>query len=261
MDAVRTTDARTAAVVGQLRRAGCVAAEEEADALVRGAPDEPTLAAWVTRREQGEPLAWITGTTEFCGRSLHVAAGVYVPRRQSEALARRAAAALARSGGRAADLCTGAGAVAAHLLDAVPSAGVVGTDVDTRAVRCARRNGVPAVFGHLGAGLRSRAFTVVTAVVPYVPTGALRLLPPDVLRYEPRVALDGGDDGLRVARDAVLAAARLLRPDGWLFLELGGDQDGLLAPTLTAAGFGPRSAWRDEDGELRGVAASFRGPA
>jgi len=248
-------DPRRDAVVARLEAAGCVAAGEEADEMLAAAPDAATLAGWLGRRERGEPLAWITGTVRFCGRAVRVDPGVYVPRAQTEDLARRAAA-LLPPGGRAVDLCTGSGAVAAHLWEAVPSAAVVGVDLDPRAAACARRNGVPAVVADLAAGLRpGLGADVVTAVAPYVPTGDLRLLPADVQRYEPRRALDGGPDGLDLVRRVVGAAAELLRSGGWLLVEVGGDQDAALSPALRAAGFGELAPWWDEDGDLRGVAA------
>ena len=243
------------AVTERLIAAGCVAADEEAAEFLAAAPDESTLEAWLRRREQGEPPAWITSAHLFCGRTLHIAPGVYVPRFQSEELARRAAA-LLPDNGRAVDLCTGAGAVAAHLMAQVPTARVVGIDIDVRAAACARRNGVPAVVADLAAPLRrGEGFDLVTAVAPYVPTGDLRLLPADVQRYEPRLALDGGADGLDLVRRIIAAAARLLRPGGWLVVEVGGDQDETLAPTLDAAGFDPVAPWWDDDGDLRGIAA------
>jgi release factor glutamine methyltransferase len=242
-------------VVARLRTAGCVAAEDEARELLAAAPDGEVLEAWISRREHGEPLAWITGRMEFCGRCLHVAPGVYVPRVQSEELAWRSGR-LLPAHGRAADLCTGAGAIAAHLLAEVPTASVVGVDLDPQAVACAVSNGVRAVVGDIDLPLGpSGSFDVVTSVPPYVPTDELRLLPADVQRYEPRAALDGGVDGLDVARRIVSAAARLLAPGGWLLLEIGGDQDQALAPELAASGFGDIESWRDEDGDLRGVAA------
>ena len=255
------------AIEDRLWAAGCVAADEEAVEMVAAAPDAAALEAWVRRREQGEPLAWITGTMSFCGRPLHVGPGVYVPRHQTEDLARRAVGALATAAApepgpvRAADLCTGAGAVAAHLSAEVPGAVVVGVDVDPHAVACARRNGVPAVAGDLDRPLRAHVFDVVTAVAPYVPTGEIRFLPADVQTHEPRRALDGGDDGLAVVRRLVAGAARLLRPGGWLLTELGGDQDAHLAPDLAAAGFAAVTPWHDEDGDLRGLAARFDGRA
>ncbi|MCU1487765.1 MAG: methyltransferase [Actinomycetia bacterium] len=223
-----------------------MAAEAEAAELVAVGADE----AMVARRERGEPLAWVTGSTLFCGRRVRVRPGVYVPRVQTEELAVRAAAALP-PGGRAVDLCTGAGAVAAHLRAEVPTAVVLGVDVDPAAAACARSNGVPAVVADLDAPLRG-TFDVVTAVAPYVPTPALALLPADVQRHEPRLALDGGDDGLDLVRRVVDAAVRLLRPGGALLLELGGEQD----RQLDLSAFRSVEPWWDEDGDLRGVAAT-----
>jgi release factor glutamine methyltransferase len=246
--------------VSRLRDAGCVAATEEAARLAAAASDEVTLEEWVRRRERGEPLAWIIGETNFCGRKLHVAPGVYVPRVQTEELAHRAAA-LLPDHGRAVDLCTGAGAVAAHLVAQVPTATVVGVDIDLHAAVCARRNGVPAVVGDV-ANLplpASGHFDIVTAVAPYVPTTGIRLLPSDVQRYEPRRAIDGGEDGLRVVRRVVVTAARLLRCDGWLLVEVGWNQEAALTSTLEAAGFRSGTPWRDADGDVRGIAAVSSG--
>lgn len=241
-------------VIDRLVAAGCVAAKEEARELVAAAPDHTTLDAWIRRREQGEPLAWITGTIEFCGRTLRVAPGVYVPRPQTEELARRAAA-IVPAIGRAVDLCTGSGAIAIHLMAEAPRATVVGLDIDLRAALCARRNGVATVVADVDEPLRRQSFDVVTAVAPYCPTGDLRLLPVDVQRYEPRHALDGGDDGLDLVRRIVVSAARLLRPGGWLVLELGGEQDQALSPTLAASRFDLVTSWFDDDGDLRGLVA------
>lgn len=250
-------------IVDRLTAAGCVAAEEEAEDLILAAPDAGTLESWVRRREHGEPLPWIVGFTVFCGRRMRIEPGVFVPRHQTEELARRASTLLPAGAGRAVDLCTGAGAVAAHLVAESPAATVIGVDIDRRAVACARRNGVNVVLGDLARPLRENAFDVVTAVAPYVPTAALGLLPVDVQRYEPRRALDGGEDGLEVVRRVVVAAARLLRPGGWLLTELGGEQDVALAPALAASGFRSVDPWYDEDGDLCGVsarAAARRGP-
>jgi release factor glutamine methyltransferase len=258
-EAGRREGTTRSAVVGRLSRAGCLAADEEAEDLLDGAPDGPTLETWVRRREKGEPLAWITGGQPFCGHRIGVDPGVFVPRPQSEELARRAAAALAREGGPALDLCTGSGAVACHLMAASPAATVVAVDVDARAVRCARANGVLAVSADLADPFPDSAFRVVTAVAPYVPTPELALLPADVRRYEPRLALDGGTDGLEVIRRLAVSARRVLRPGGWLFLEIGGEQDVSLRSILAAGGWSVAATWTDEDGDLRGLAAR-RGP-
>lgn len=223
--------------------------------LIGAAPDDDVLDAWVLRREQGEPLAWITGTTVFCGHTILVDPHVYVPRWQSEGLARRAADLMPRHGGRAVDLCTGAGAIAVHIASHVPGATVTGTDLDEAAARCARRNGVDVVVADLGEPFRSGTVDVVTAVAPYVPVRDIASLPADVQRYEPGLALDGGDDGLEVVRCAATSAARLLKPGGWFLTEVGGEQAAALTPTLLSLGFENANPWFDEDGDLRGMVA------
>ena len=243
------------ALTGRLAAAGCVAAGEEAAELLAAAPDAATLDAWISQREDGTPLAWIVGATTFAGRRLAIGPGVYVPRVQTEELAARAAA-LLPPGALALDLCTGCGAVAAHLVTAVPGARVVGIDLDPLAASWARRNGVAAVVADLAAPAHGPV-DLITAVPPYVPTDAVRLLPSDVVRLEPRRALDGGADGLAIARRVVADAVRLLRPGGWLVLELGGDQDAALGPDLADA-FDTVEPWFDDDGDLRGLAARRR---
>jgi release factor glutamine methyltransferase len=242
-------------VVDRLSAAGCVAAEEEAAELAAAAPTPAVLEDWLRRREDGQPLAWIIGSLQFSGHRLQIDPGVYVPRFQTEDLARRAAA-LLPARGRAADLCTGVGAIAVHLMAEVPAAHVVATDVDVAAARCARRNGVRVVVGDLDAPIGAdHTFDLVTAVAPYVPTGDIRFLPRDVQRYEPRRALDGGPDGLALVRRVVAGAARLLRPGGWLLMELGGRQDQLLSEIFAAHGFDHLDPWRDEEADLRSLAA------
>jgi len=213
----------------------------------------------VERRLAGEPLAWVTGRTDFGGHALLVHPGVYVPRWQSIALAERAVARLPHDG-RAVDLCTGSGAIAAALGTARPGARVVATDSDPRAVACARANGVQASLGDLlepvPASFRG-CTDVVVAVVPYVPSPALGLLPRDTLAFEDASHYDGGPDGADLLRRVVAAAPGYLRPGAALLLELGGDQADLLRPALDRHGFGTVRTWADEDGDLRGLEATW----
>lgn len=242
-------------VAGRLARAGSVAAGEEAVELLAAATDDTHLERLVARRVAGEPLAWVTGHVTFAGHRVTVHPGVYVPRWQSEELARRAAALLPEQG-TAADLCTGAGAVALVVQRSRPRARVVGTEIDPVACRCATANGIHVRCGDLAdpllPALHGRC-DVVTAVPPYVPTGELAHLPRDARDHEPTGALDGGPDGTRLLAAVARVAPRLLRPAGTLLLELGGDQDELLVPVLDAAGLTVRRRLRDADGDLRGI--------
>ena len=137
--------------------------------------------------------------------------GIYVPRWQSLELAARAAARLPESG-RAIDLCTGSGAIAASLQARRPAAHVIATDIDPGAVACARSNGVEARRGDLFDPVPA-AFEgttdVVVAVVPYVPTTALHLLPHDV-RHEAATHYHGGFDGTDVLRRVIEGAPKFL---------------------------------------------------
>lgn len=181
-----------------------------------------------------------------------------MPRRQTELLARRAAGRLPEHG-TAVDLCTGCGAVAATLAAARPAARVLATDLDARAVACARANGVDAHAGDLFAPLPESlvgTVDVVIGVVPYVPTPELRLLQRDTFTFETPLAYDGGPDGTAILRRAVAGAARFLHPGGTLLLELGGDEADLLAADLDRLGFRAVTALADEDGDVRGIEAT-----
>jgi release factor glutamine methyltransferase len=243
-----------------LAAAGFLAAEEEAgELLARGAGDADLLDAMVTRRLTGEPLAWITGNTSFCGLVIRVDPGVYVPRWQSEPLARRSAERLPANG-TAVDLCTGSGAIAKTLMRLRPRARVVATDLDERAVACATSNGVEAYCGDLFAPLpRSleRHVDVVVGVVPYVPTSQLPLLQRDTFTFESPVSYDGGRDGTDILRRVLSESARFLRSGGALLLEVGGDQREVLDEDLTRLGYGAVGVLIDEDGDVRGIEATL----
>jgi release factor glutamine methyltransferase len=247
-----------ASVEQTLAAAGCVTPRDEADALLHAAGDDAgVLAAMVARRIEGEPLAWITGSIRFCGLDVRVTPGVYVPRWQTEPLARMATS-LLPADGVAIDLCTGAGAIAMLLAVAAPTARVVATDVDPVAVACACANGVDARAGWLDDPLPDSlegTVDVLTAVPPYVPTSELRFLPRDVQRYEPRAALDGGTEGTEMLMEIVRRAPRWLRPGGNMLLELGGDQAEAIAPVALAAGFDRPDVLRDAEGDPRGIVA------
>ena len=245
-----------AAIVARLSRAGFIAADEEARELVaRAAGDGELLDSLVARRLTGEPLAWIIGKVAFCGVEIRVDLGVYVPRWQSEPLARRAVECLPATG-IAIDLCTGSGAIAKILATNRPAARVVASDIDGLAVACAAANGVEVyrgdLFGPLPRGVEGRV-DVVVGVVPYVPTPELPMLQRDTFAFESTLAYDGGPDGTDILKRVLRESRRFLRPGGTLLLELGGGQADGLRGELAPLGYVDVTVLMDEDDDVRGI--------
>jgi release factor glutamine methyltransferase len=228
-----------ALIVTRLRTAGCVFAEDEAEMLIDAARTPGELAAMVDQRVAGLPLEHVLGWAEFARLRIAVDPGVFVPRRRTEFLVEQAIA-VARPGDVIVDLCCGAGAIGIALAAAVPRAELHAADIDPAAVRCARRNiaayGSPDrvyqgdLYQPLPGRLRGR-IAVLVANVPYVPTEEIAFLPPEARTHEPRVALDGGGDGLDVLRQVAAEAPRWLAPGGYLFVEA---SDRQVAPAQAA---------------------------
>ncbi|MFD4663601.1 putative protein N(5)-glutamine methyltransferase [Streptomyces halstedii] len=238
-------------IVTRLRVAGCVFAEDEAALLLSTATGPAHLAAMVERRVDGLPLEHVLGFAEFCGLRIAVGPGVFVPRRRTEFLVRQAGAA-APVRPVVVDLCCGSGALGAVLASTLAGVELHAADVDPAAVRWARRNlaGLGEVyegdlFAPLPASLRGRV-DVLLANVPYVPTNDVELLPAEARVHEPRVALDGGGDGLDVMRRVAGAALDWLAPGGSLLVETSERQAAAAEETLRAGGLVPRVVVSEE---------------
>ncbi|WP_020076313.1 putative protein N(5)-glutamine methyltransferase [Cryocola sp. 340MFSha3.1] len=253
-------------IVARLRAAGCVFAEDEARLLIEAAGSPAELDALVSRRVAGEPLEPLLGWVEFGGLRLHVAPGVFVPRRRTELLAGRAAelaaATVAVSGAAVVvDLCCGVGAIGAVVADRVPAAEVYAADLDPVAVACARRNVAPDrvfegdLFAALPSELRGRV-DVLAVNAPYVPTEAIALMPPEARDHEPGIALDGGADGLDIHRRIAAEAADWLAPGGTLLIEAGEEQAAVSAALFAAAGLTSRIESDDDLGATVVVASA-----
>jgi len=184
------------------------------DVMMRG-PNEIQMAQIrtynraVARRGGREPLAYITGTKEFYGIRLKVTPSVLIPRPETEILVERAIALKPR---RVLDLGTGSGAIAAALAAALPGSEIVATDVSAAALAIAKRNLPPTVVLKRGPDfepVKGEKFDLVVSNPPYIPSGEIDGLQAEV-RKEPRVALDGGRDGLDIVRRILRGAPRAL---------------------------------------------------
>jgi len=229
-----------AALVARLRAAGCVFAEDEARLLAEAATGPAELGRLVAERVAGRPLEQLLGWAEFGGLRVAVAASVFVPRRRTELLV-AVACRLLGPGAVLLELCCGVGAVSLALTRVVPELQVHAADLDPAAVACARGNlpGAAVYEGDLylplPASLRGRV-DVLVANAPYVPTGAIALMPPEARDHEPALALDGGADGLDVQRRIIAGVRDWLAPGGALLIETGRLQAPVTAAAMAAAG-------------------------
>ena len=230
------TDRSTVAAI--LRAAGAVWAEDEAALLLEAADDGADLQALVARRVAGEPLETIIGRVEFLDRRLVVAPGVFVPRRRTQLLARTAIAHVAAHH-VVVEMCCGVAPVAAVLEGA--AADVHAADLSAPALACAALNAPGArlhcgdLYDALPAELAGHV-DVLVANAPYVPTDRIAAMPPEARVHEPRVALDGGADGVEVHRRLAAGVSDWLAPGGVLLVETSPDQVPLTTAAMRAAG-------------------------
>jgi release factor glutamine methyltransferase len=215
-----------------------------------GTAEESAIAALAQRRLAHEPVARILGVKEFWSLKLAVSAATLVPRPETETVVEAALAAVAARRSRArtlriADLGTGSGAILLALLTELPEAFGVGTDLDPAALALARGNArhigltrAAYVACDMAAALRG-PFDLIVCNPPYIASGDIATLPPEVRLFDPRGALDGGPDGLDCYRAIAAAAPALLAPDGALVVELGAGQAEPVAALFAAAGLAP----------------------
>lgn len=212
----------------------------------------------LARRLTREPLQYILGSAHFMGHEFLVRPGVLIPRADTEPLAQQALARL-RPSHRALDLCTGTGAIAISLKLGCPEADVTASDLSPDALALARDNAarlkadIDLVQGDLLAPFAGQRFDLIACNPPYIPSLELVSLQEEVKR-EPRLALDGGADGLDLYRRLIAQAPQHLKPGGWLLLEMGdGQQQALEA--LIRLDFTSAQVYTDAGGLPRVLAA------
>jgi release factor glutamine methyltransferase len=202
----------------------------------------------IKRRINGEPTAYITGCREFMSLSFLTDPRVLIPRADTEILVEESITILDHCQQQAtvADIGTGSGAIGVSIAYYVPGTLVYAVDAEQGALEVAqanaRRHGVDSrmffLQGHLAEPLAAIRFDLITANLPYIPSGEIAQLPLDVRAYEPLKALDGGRDGLDLYRELIPQSSRLLLPGGSILLEISGRaQAEALKPILETCGF------------------------
>ena len=265
----------------RFRTAGIESARLDAELLLGHLLEVPHLQVWmrqsesltpsqsakwdrmIARRESREPLQHITGWTGFLDLELHVSRDVLVPRPETEVLAQLAIGRLAACTmpARALDWGTGSGCLALSLAKAVPSARITAVDASPDAHRISRANAIAHgladrirfVEGH---GLKALGeipapFDLIVSNPPYIPSVEIESLDPEVRDHDPRLALDGGPDGLDCYRELARTALPWLNPGSPLLLECGDGQTGPVADLFRSEGWQLESIEKDLSGRER----------
>jgi release factor glutamine methyltransferase len=208
-----------------------------------------SLEASVRRRARHEPVSRITGTREFYGRSFMVDASALDPRPDTETLIVAALDVIDANGGRERsltllDLGTGTGCILLTLLAELPKARGVGTDLAPEVLSLAEANALRRGVANRASFLASDwceaiagEFDLILSNPPYIASGEIAGLAPDVADYDPHLALDGGEDGLDAYRRIAAGAVRKLRPGGKILVEIGASQGPDVAGLLSRGGF------------------------
>ncbi len=225
--------------------------------------DAARVAELIRRRMSGESVARIIGSREFYGLPFVLNEATLEPRPDTELLVDLALGALP-AGGRLLDLGTGTGCIPIAILANQPDATAVAVDLSGRALEAARDNAIAngvverlsllhgSWFEPLQPG---QTFDLITSNPPYITSAVVETLEPEVKDFDPRLALDGGPDGLAPYRIIAAEAAGWLNPGGHLMVEIGYDQGAAVSALLLEAGFEDVAVHRDLNGLDRVVSA------
>ena len=226
-------------------------------------PELETLRGLIKRRGEREPLQHIVGSTSFCGLEMAVNRDVLIPRPETELLAEEAwkfLSTLNSPPSTVLDFGTGSGCLALAIAAKCQQAAVHAIDISEAALTVARENalrlGLPErVLFHAGDGFNAlpagMTFELIVSNPPYIPSAEIETLQPEVRDHDPRLALDGGVDGLDFYRRLAVEAAPRLKPGGRLMLELGDGQGGAVSELLTQHDWTAESVLKDYSGRGR----------
>ncbi len=228
---------------------------------------EAELEKLIARAEQGEPIQYIIGQVDFRGLEIHCDPRALIPRAETELLVEEVLVHLRRRGFQPrshersvsleqtrleasstlniADVCTGTGCIGLALAQELPNAEVTAIDISPEALALAKENaerlGLSSTFqtleNNLLEGIEENSLDVVVSNPPYIFSKVWKKLDASVKEFEPQLALDGGEEGMDLIIPLVEQAAKVLKPGGGLFLEIGYDQGREVSCTLNEAGF------------------------
>lgn len=238
---------------------------EAGEAVSRAVEDYEQM---IRKRCHRMPLQYILGSQEFMGLEFRVNSHVLIPRQDTETLVELVLREQKDVKKRVLDLCTGSGCIAVSLAALGGYEDVTAADLSPQAIRTAKGNEERLLKGSriswyegdlFGALPPGKMYDILTANPPYIPTGAIGGLQPEVQDYEPLMALDGEKDGLVFYRRIAREAGGWLAAGAWVYLEIGHGQAEAVLSLLSAAGFDNLNVIRDLPGKDRVARGRFPG--
>jgi release factor glutamine methyltransferase len=243
---------------------------------VMGEADLARYRALVQRAAEHEPIAYLTGVAHFFSLEFEVNRDVLIPRPETETLVENVLQLVRNQPGleapRILDMCTGSGCIAIAIAQRLKHATVIATDISEAAVGVAKRNvarlGLEGrvvveqgdLFEALAGTVDARPFDLLVANPPYIASGQMDGLPRNVREYEPKLALEGGPDGLTVHRRIMDGAGERLVSGGRVFLEIAFDQGEAAMELLSNyENFDEVRILKDHGGRSRVISARKKG--
>ncbi len=219
-----------------------------------------TLKSWIPRRVKHEPIQYITGKSEFYGHPLIVTPDVLIPRPETERLVDVALHAIGNiEAPRVLDIGTGSGCIAIAVAAECPQAQVTALDISAAALKVAKQNSNLNKLNNISferidimQALPDGSFDIVISNPPYIPTMEMETIMEEVRHYEPRAALTDDRDGLSFYKHFAAIASRIIKPGGWLIVEIGtGDHPLFVQSIFNDAGFTDLELFSDYNGDHR----------
>tara|TARA_B100000963_G_scaffold359915_1_gene388759 strand:+ start:276 stop:1115 length:840 start_codon:yes stop_codon:yes gene_type:complete len=220
---------------------------------------------YIKRREKNEPIAYILGEKEFWSKKFNVNRGTLIPRPETELLVEKLIKVYQGKKLKILDIGTGSGCIIISLLSSMKGSMGVGVDISKKAILTAKQN---AKRHNLSNNIRflNRSFENIFAIKfdlivsnpPYIMRKDIKNLSNDIKKFEPRMALDGGNDGLDLIKKVIYKAKHILKINGMLALEIGNEQDRKVSKILTDNNFRIKQVIKDYKKNIRCVLANYK---
>ena len=218
----------------------------------------------ITRRSTSEPLAYILKNKEFWSKNFFVNKNTLIPRPETELLCDIVIKTLKNKNPFILDIGTGTGCILLSILSEIKKAKGIGVDISTKAIAVAKKNSSnlrlnsrAKFFASSLNNVDNYRFDVIVSNPPYIKTGDIKNLSDDVRKFEPKIALDGGKDGLDVIKKIIYKSKTILKKLGLLALEIGYGQHYKVSQILKKQGFKEELLVKDYQDNIRCILARF----